>query len=154
MAEEINSSAMLSPTGFRLTINSEEFKGLEYFCIAAELPSITLESIEASFRNGRTPIPGDTISYQPLPVTFLVDDKLRNYIELFNWIYNNAHSNELIWRDMTFSILTNRNTTNKQVLFHNVIPSSLTGLEFNTQITDLEYLTCSVEFAYQSFEIV
>jgi len=151
---EIDNSSMLSPTGFRLTINSEEFKKVEYFCISAELPSITLEGLETPFRNGRTPIPGDTISYQPLPVTFIVDHKLENYLELFNWICNNAHQNELMWRDMTLSIFTNRNTGNKQVIFKNVIPTNLTGLEFNTQITTIEYLTCSVEFVYQSFEII
>jgi len=145
---------MLTPLGFRLTIDANEFKNLEYFCIAASLPSVQLPAIPTGFRNSKLQVPGETISYDPMSVTFIVDAKLLNYQELFSWILTNANGPKLIWRDMTLSILTNQNTSNKQVKFKDVIPTALTALEFNIQTTDVEYLAATVEFAYTAFEIV
>jgi len=151
---DLTKVSMLSPLGFRLTINAEEFRNVEYFCIAAQLPAVSLPEIEVAFRNMRAPQPGETIQYSPLPIIFIVDEELANYIEIYNWIYNNAHSNDLMFRDMTLSILTNKNTSNRQIIFKDAMPTTLTPIDFNSQDTSIPYVTASVDFAYSSFDIV
>jgi hypothetical protein len=145
---------MLTPLGFKLSIDAQEFRYLEYFCIQASLPSVNTPAAGANFRNLLPRIPGETLAFDSLNVTFIVDEELKNYLEIYKWLYENTRTEDLKWRDMTLSILTNQNNTNKQIVFRSVIPISLTSIDFNVQSTEVEYLTCSVEFQYAEFEFV
>ena len=62
--------------------------------------------------------------------------------------------NEPKFKDITLSIQTNKNTINKQVLFHDAFPTSVGALAFTTQDTALEYITCDVTFQYNKFEFL
>ena len=59
---------------------------VEFFCTSVNIPGITLGSTtqETSLRD--IPIPGDTLSYSPLNVDFLVDENLENYREIHGWL--------------------------------------------------------------------
>jgi hypothetical protein len=144
---------MLTPVGFRLTID-EDLKFTEYFCVAVSLPTASLPEIAGTFRNKQYRIPGESLAYDNLSVTFIVDEELTNYNEIFNWLNYNSTNDTLKYRDLRLSILTNQNTTNKQVSFHNAIPTSLDGFDFDTRTTDVEYLTSTVSFSYDSFQFV
>lgn len=150
---DLTNVSMLTPLGFRLTINAQEFRHIEYFCTAANLPSVSLPAVETNYRNIFPQASGESLKYDPFSITFIVDEELKNYLEIFNWMYDNANV-EVKHRDMTLSILTNQNTKNKQVQLINVIPTSLSSIEFNTQTTEIEYLTCTVEFAYTAFKFL
>ena len=54
--------------------------------------------------------------------------------------------------DATLMILTNKNNPKVQVNFKNVFPTSLSGLDYNSQTTDSEQLTASVTFKYDIYE--
>ena len=144
---------MLTPIGFRLTINSTEFANVEYFCVGASLPALSLPEVQTPFRNQIGRLPGDTLDYSPFSVTFVVDEEMRNYLEMYNWLESNSDRGYHP-KDITLSILSNQNTTNKQVQYINAFPTGLNELEFNTQTTTIEYLTCNVEFAYDRFKFV
>lgn len=143
----------LTPTGFRLTINSKEFNQLEYFCVGASLPGISLNSVETGFRNNKAFLSGDTIEYGSFSISFIVDEELKNYLQIFKWILNNSQ-NDPIYLDMTLSILTNQNNTNKQVQFLSTTPQSLSELSFNVQDTSIDYVTCEAEFSYNTFKFI
>jgi hypothetical protein len=151
---DLTNVSMLTPLGFRLTINAQEFRNVEYFCTSANLPSISLPSVSTNYRNIYPNMSGESLKYDPLSITFIVDEELKNYLEIYNWIYHNARENDTKYRDMTLSILTNQNTKNKQVQFMSVIPTSLSAIEFNTQTTEIEYLSCTVEFVYTAFKFL
>lgn len=144
---------MLTPIGFRLTINSTEFANVEYFCVGASLPALSLPEVKTPFRNQIGRLPGDTLNYSPFSVTFVVDEEMHNYLEMYNWLESNSNRGYYP-KDITLSILSNQNTTNKQVQYINAFPTGLNELEFNTQTTTIEYLTCNVEFAYDRFKFV
>jgi hypothetical protein len=150
---DLNNVNMLTPVGFRLSID-EDLKFMEYFCVAVSLPTAALPEVSGTFRNKQYRIPGESLSFDSLSVEFIVDEEMANYNEIFNWLTYNSNNDELKYRDMTLSILTNQNTSNKQISFHNAIPTSLEGVTFDTRTTDIEYLTSSVTFAYDSFEFV
>ena len=57
-----------------------------------------------------------------------------------------------VYSDATLSILTSKNTTNIQVRFSDVFPTSLSGLNYNQQQTDVNYLIASVTFQYKIYE--
>ena len=74
----------LSPTQFKFNIH--QLPKVEFFTTAANVPAINLG--EAIFPTPYKDIPmmGDTLSYENLSITFIVDEYLENYISLHEWM--------------------------------------------------------------------
>ena len=145
---------MLSPTGFRVTIESPKFSNLEYFITTFSLPTVSLGETEAAYRNYQGFVAGDKVTYDAVDLTFMVDEDMNNYIEVFNWIQSNANENISAKHDIILSILSSHNNVNKQIRFVNALPVSLGGVDFTTQTTSIEYLQSTVSFRYDYFEII
>ena len=73
-----------SPTQFKFSII--KLPKVEYFCTAANIPSITLGSANQSTPFRDIPIPGDKLDYDTLNISFLVDENLENYREIHGWM--------------------------------------------------------------------
>ena len=144
---------MLTPGGFKVVIDSKEFANVQFFCTNAELPSVGQTETTADYRNTIAFFPGETLSFDTFNLTFIVDEEMKNYIEMFNWIRTN-HTAKPLFKDITMSILSNKNTTNKQVMFHDAFPVALGSLQFTTQDTALDAVTCDVTFRFNKFEFV
>jgi hypothetical protein len=116
-----------------------------------------------------------------LEITFLVNENLQNYREIHDWMIgigfpqdNPQHAKAVVedaglkpnsgnlsnpstlMSDATLTILTNKNNPSLKVNFKNCFPTTLSGLTYNTQITDTEQLTASVTFKYDlyTFEVL
>ena len=57
-----------------------------------------------------------------------------------------------LYSDATLFVLTSKNNSNLEVRFRDLYPISLSGLDFNQQATDVNYLTASVTFEYKIYE--
>ena len=56
--------------------------------------------------------------------------------------------------DAVITILTNKNNPVVECRFADVFPTSLSGLTYSQNQTDVDYLTATVSFKYQIYEIV
>jgi len=65
-----------------------------------------------------------------------------------------ATSSRALFGDATLTILSNKNNPLAEVRFRDVYPASLSGLEYNQNATDVEYLTATCDFKYTLYEIV
>jgi hypothetical protein len=73
------------PTKFKFSI--VKLPKVEYFCTQVNLPGISISdnySQPTPFRD--IPLPGEKLRYEPLSVTFLVDENLENYQEIHGWL--------------------------------------------------------------------
>jgi len=57
-----------------------------------------------------------------------------------------------LYSDATLFVLTSKNNSNVEIRFRDVYPISLSGLDYNQQATDVDYLTASVTFQYKIYE--
>ena len=73
-----------SPTQFRVKIH--QLPKVEWFVVAANVPSITLTEISFDNPLKNIPMPGDKLTYEDLTITFIIDENLENYIEIHNWM--------------------------------------------------------------------
>ena len=144
----------LSPTGFKVTINSNEFANLEYFCTQCTLPSVSLSPVNLPFRGSQNRVAGDRIEYPPFTMRFMVSENMENYIELFNWIKENSLNEQFKKADVVLSILSSSNNVIKQIRYIDAFPTQMGELEFHTQNTDVEYLTLDASFEYNYFEFL
>ena len=72
------------PTKFKFSIN--KLPKVEYFTTGYNLPGINLGESIFPTPLKQIPVMGDELTYENLEITFLVDEKLENYIELHNWL--------------------------------------------------------------------
>lgn len=145
---------LLSLTGFKLQISGKDYMNTEYFAVSATLPSINLPEIELSYRNQHGFLPGDKIQYDPISIRIAVDEELKVYDELYQWILTNATSKTLDVREMSLVFLTSHNNVSRIMRFTNAFPTSVGSVEFNTQMSDVEYAYLDVSFRYDRFELV
>ena len=59
-----------------------------------------------------------------------------------------------MYSDATMTILTNKNNPIVECRFADVFPTSLSGLTYSQNQTDVEYLTATVTFKYKIYEII
>ena len=57
-----------------------------------------------------------------------------------------------IFSDATLNVLTSKNNANIEVRFSDVFPITLSGLDFNQQADDVNYLSATVTFKYKIFQ--
>ena len=74
----------LSPTQFKFNIH--QLPKVEFFTTAANVPAISLGDAVMSTPYKDIPMMGDTLSYENLSITFIVDEYLENYISLHEWM--------------------------------------------------------------------
>ena len=162
----------LSPVGFKFVIGRTP--NVDFFCQRASIPEV-----EIGVRNIETPIkdyqvPGDKITYSDLRLTFLVNENLDNYYEIYKWLkglsnpkefedfYEYINSVDEKGRMTKFSkqmsdarllILNSNYNVISSVNFYNIFPTSLTTLDFDSSATDINYFTAEVNFKYTLYEI-
>jgi hypothetical protein len=177
-----------SPTQFKFSIL--KLPKVEYFCTSVNVPGISLgDAVQAtSLKN--IPIPGDKLTYEPLQMTFLVDENLENFQEIHGWLVglgfprDHTEFRNLLssgndrfptrnatnvsteagktkfaaadtgptLSDATLTVLSSKNNAQVEVRFRDVYPTGLTGLAYNQQAADVDYLTATVSFSYTIYD--
>ena len=105
------------------------------------------------------------ISYSPLDITFLVNEDLSSWRNLYDWFTSIAspdgfegrdHSPELQTNkklsDATLTILNNLNNPVLKIEFTNCYPLSMSGIQLDSTQSADTILTCDATFRYQSFK--
>lgn len=166
----------LSPLGFKFTIKKTPH--INYFVQSVSLPSITLNRSEIPTPFVKIPFAGDHIDFGELSLTYKVDESLKNYLEIYNWMiaigfpdsfdqYKKIDDARLskntgvvrpmtgegVYSDISLTILSNAMNPIHNITFYNAFPTSMSELEFTTTDTDVNYLTSTVSFSYQKFAI-
>jgi hypothetical protein len=120
------------------------------------LPDIAVNGAPYHTPSRTIAIAADKIEYGPFECSFLVDEDLINYKEIYDWLYNQVDDNQspANVRDVTLNIMSSANNVTKQIRFIDAYPTILSSLPFDITTTDVEYLTAVVSFNYSYFEIV
>jgi hypothetical protein len=158
----------LSNLGFRFVLSRSP--DINYFVQSVTLPEISVDEAIVNSPFNRLPYPGERVTYGSLNITFKVDEKLANYIHIYNWItdlgkqdgfkgYSDldkrvAGYDTSVFSDATLVILTSSMNPQKQVVFRNIFPQSLSGLTFDSSQSDVVYLAATVTFTIQNYEII
>lgn len=169
-AKQIGNRNFLSPVGFKFTLAKEP--KVAFFCNSASIPEISLETaIQPSYLKN-IDVPGDKIFYNDLNIRFLVDENLENYMAIHNWItglgfpesgqdYQDAITNDdnirdpkNVFSDGSLRILNSNLKDVAVVKFKDLFPTSISSLEFDATLPDVEYLTADVSFKYTVYNIL
>ena len=160
----------LTQVGFRLSI--DRYPGVEYFCVNANVPGITLQGGAPSptpFVD--VPYPGHKVTFEPFAVSFIIDEKMTNWEEIVAWMKGLGYPESFdqyaeqvntrdgsvrseesqVFSDITLTVLSNKHNPIREVVMHDAFPTTLSPVQFTTAASDIEYLTADVTFLYSHF---
>jgi len=145
---------------FEFTI--KRVPNMVYFCQEVNIPGLGHSVVDQGTSLGLpVKIPGGAFTFEPFSVTFKVDEQMKNWLEIFNWIkgvgnYSNDTSS-LQYRDrFSDARLTITNSMYKPkfaVNFKNIFPNSLSGIKFSTILADSIEAVVTATFAFTNYEI-
>ncbi len=167
----------LSPTGFYFSVVRAPKVG--FFGYQVNVPGLDLGvAIQPNYLTD-IPRPGEKITFGDLTLTFLVDEDLVNYLEIQNWMrgigfpeslnqiyewqrkdapsgYPGNYKDDLdlnLFSDGTLAIYNSADNPNFKVIFENLFPYALSPLQFDSQISDVRYLSATASFKYTIYNI-
>jgi len=157
----------LQPSGFKVTIDRDNYPNLEFFAQSVEHPSVSASPGEIDFRGVRLPTTPDRIEFADLTMNILVDEDMTSYLEVFNWFkrlieepeqtpgqaLDNAAAQPPSRADVTVTILTSHNNANKTIKYLDAFPVDIGSISLETTAGDAVFITCPITFKYTRFEI-
>jgi hypothetical protein len=128
---------------------------MNYAVQQVSIPGMNLGSIEIPTPHIRLPFEGN-ITYDELRVTFKVGEDLANYLEIYNWMLALGHPDgysqyENIKSDATVIILASSKRPSIAVNFTDCYPTSISSIDFDSTITDIQYVTVDATFKFARF---
>ena len=157
ISEQPTNRNFLSPVGFLLDL--EIFDGVDFFCQSASIPEIAMPFAEVQTPYRNVPIVSSGgVSYGDLNVRFIIDEDLKNYLVIHNWIKEyglaekRANSADA-YSNARLQIMTSHNNVNHIVEFRNMFPVSLSSVPFDATVGDIEYLLADVTFKFETYTI-
>ena len=172
---DINKS-ILNKNNFKLII--QKTPTVEYYAQTVTIPGLTFsETIQATGIGVDAYFPGDKISFDTLNVSFLVDEDLENYQEMYNWmtqivpisdskdyqtltgstmntlgVSSQDENSQNLVSMITLVTNTNKNLPNRYFRFYDAFPISLGSLEMQSG-SETAPVTCEVSFRFTFYEI-
>jgi hypothetical protein len=139
---------------------------------SAEIPSIQLGIANVNSTVHDYPIPGETLSYSDLTCSFIVDERMSNYMAIYEWMAGLGYpQNHKMYADLlanaknqssltelsksstdaVLTILGNNNLPIAQAHFRDAFPVTLSAMEFRSTNSESEPVIANATFAYSYY---
>jgi hypothetical protein len=148
----------LLPTYYRFTI--DRLPNVTYFCQTASLPTVTMSEVQIPSPFVPLKFPSK-LDFDELSITFVVDEQMKNWLEIFNWMRSCTQVEGFEEFAATNRHLTTANlyilnsTKNPKitVTFEGLYPRTLSALDFSSSIMDPEAMQATATFAYRNYNV-
>jgi hypothetical protein len=152
--------SLLSPVGFRFLLNNKP--NVQYFCQAANVPGISISTIPHATPLKTYPIGGDEVTFEELSIRFLIDENMKNWREIYDWIITIGIPNEEaqdkyrivkeagnLTTDATLTILTGNMNPQVNINFKDLFPVRIVNVASVVKLPasfTILYLSCASSF--------
>ena len=139
---------------------------VEYFCQRVAIPAVVLGDTFMPTPFINAPVEGDTLTFEALNISFILDEDMQNYIEIYDWLTALGFPKEYAqyqvledaaavsdsasrFSDMNIILHTNKANPNYQITFTDVFPTSLSSVQFDTSVSALEPIIVDATFNFK-----
>lgn len=168
-AQQPPNTSLLIPNKFVLSF--ARLPNVQFFCQTVNLPGINLGTYPRSTPFVDYSVPGEKLIYDPLTVTFLVDEDLATWREIHDWMRGLGFPTDFQeYRDLNklskvastktpqvsdaAVVILNSNTRgNYRFKFIDAFPSSLAPFTLSTLTGSETVLTADATFSFSYFDI-
>ena len=147
-------------------INFSRLPTVEYFCQRINIPAVILGDTFQPTPFLNTPVEGDTLVFESVNMSFILDEDMQNYIEMYNWLTALGFPKEYgqfrtlkdsgtdaeyssKFSDMDIILHTNKANPNYKITFNDVFPTSLSAVQFDTTATTLDPIIVDATFNFK-----
>lgn len=153
----------LSSAGFKIVF--KRLPNVEFFSNKILLPSVTTNAVKSDTPLRAYYSVGDHLNYADLDLTFIIDENMANYREIFDWLKGIGSPDSLDQydklkdsadgdtSDITIMILNSHKNPNLEVTFLNAMPIGLTPVSLDLSNQDVIYPEATVTMRYDAFDI-
>lgn len=163
----LTNNNFLPTVGFKFGI--KKLPTTNYFVQSVNIPGVKFGAIDIPTPFIRYPIPGDQLQFNDFTLTFKVDEDMKNYMEIYDWMVGlgfpdsfdqyklldskSATSGEGKVSDGTIQILNSARVPSINVTIVDMFPTALSDIIFDTRDTNLQYAEATVIFKYRKVRI-
>jgi hypothetical protein len=152
-----------SPLEFVVTV--KRLPHIEFFTQRTQIPSVSAAPVEKPTPFNMMYETPDKLRYENFNFSFIIDEKMNNYLEIYNWIkgitfpqnYDQFkeinESKEGRFSDISVLVLNSNKNPSINVTYRNCFPISLSEITLDTTSSDLVYPEATVTFQYDYYEI-
>jgi len=137
---------------------------MTYFCQTANLPGLGLGAEDQPTPFAMPlPVPTGAVRFEDLQLSFKVDENLKNWLEIYNWIKRSSRYGDCDTVPFTyqqsiesngFLLITNSTYRPKiKISFLNLFPISLSGIGFSTALPDSMEAIANVTFKFTNYKV-
>ena len=153
----------LSSAGFKIIF--KRLPHVEFFSNKILLPSVTTNAVKQDTPLRAFYTVGDHLAYADLDLTFIIDENMKNYREIYDWLKGIGSPDSLAQydqlkdsadgdqSDITVLILDSHKNPNLEVTFKNAMPIGLTPVSLDLSNQDVLYPEATVTMRYDAFDI-
>ena len=173
--QEVSNRNFLSVVGFKFLLN--RCPKVDFYCNTANIPEVTLGTAVQTNYLRDIPLPGDKLQYGDLNITFMVDEDMENYLQLYKWIINLGFPESISQyaglqdenallpdrdpgdifnerSDATLMVLNSDYNPSVKVKFRDLFPVELSGIPFDSKAEEQQYFTATATFKYTMFDVI
>lgn len=155
----------LQPTKFLLTFT--RLPAVTYFCQQVNVPGVTMGEVQRATPFLDLYSPGTKMEYNPLTITFTLDEELESWKNMYDWFTSMADpdgfeprvdtTNKMDGKfphlsDATLTVLNNLNNPVLRIQFKNAFPLSISDIDFDTTQSADSIMTSTATFRYESYK--
>ena len=165
--KQIGNRNFLSATSFKF--NLAKCPKVDFFSNSCNIPGLSLPvAVQPTYLND-IPRPGDRLDFEDFTLRFLIDENLENLMEIQKWMRglgypeNIGEFTEMLKEDPseqglhtsdgTLLIYNSAFNVNTRIHFKDLFPISLSTVDFDATMTDVDYVTAEVTFKYTIYDI-
>lgn len=158
---------LLNTNYFKLVLG--RLPTVSYMCQSVTMPGFSIGVADQSTALGlRQRRAGDTYTFDDFTVSFVVDENMDNWTEMFNWLVGIANYQNNIplseggpvlhvddhYSDARIMVTNSAYKPVKEIIIRDMIPTSLSGWEFTSLDTDSTPVVATATFAFSSMNIM
>jgi len=160
----------LQPNKFQL--NFSRTPTLQYFCQAVSVPGIALSEVPRNTPFVDLYVPGEKAIYDVFNVTFLVDEELKSWLEIHDWIRALTFPKEFQeykdlerlsrytgnvqrpqYSDASLTFLSSANTPTYRFKFYDCFPTSISAFVMSAQESPENIITADATFRFAYYDV-
>jgi len=145
----------------------ERLPHVTFFVQSIVIPDVNLGGTQVSSPFVTIPLPGDTLVYTELQLTYIMDEDMKSWREIYEWMFNlgNPESRDKIGNltqipgkrnsvtsDASLLIKSNANNPRIKFTFYDMFPTSLGGITLSST-EGQEFLTSTISFLYSYYKV-
>ena len=155
---------LLQSTQF--VLNFARVPDTNYFCQSVVLPGVNASEVIQNSPMVDLYRPGDKLIYDPLTVTFLVDEWLNSWKNIHDWMRGYTFPTKFdeytklkkeygsTVSDGSLTVLNGMNNPSMRFTFHNCFPTSLSPINMSSTDDGGQTITADVTFRYDWYDMV